>query len=244
MRIPSLGGKRVDFSICGRFLNTLGRLRQRANIFEAVSSPIHSAGCVARDGATVDIELVSTTACGAHFPFSRFFALSLLYESATTIVDQRGSPLWWSEEAPGGPIGRELNFDELMELTDVETPDEQLISPPTPEQRKVLRQRKQALCDRLVVGVSYGDLKNWRPLLCQARGDRYFDPATSRDAWSRGANDALQETFDRAIERGDDGALPAATLRVEATDVRWTAHLEVGMGWDVYAFDNDAGLLV
>jgi hypothetical protein len=209
-----------------------------------VSSPIHSAGCVARDGATLDIELVSTTACGAHFPFSRFFALSLLYESATTMVDQRGSPLWWSGEAPGGPIGRELNFDQLMDLTDVETPDEQLARPPTPEQRRVLRERKRALCDRFVVGVSYGDLKHWRPLVCQARAGRFFDPARRGDARMQEASEALHAAFDGAWERGDESALPAATLRVEVTDPRWIAHLEVGMGWDVYVFDNDAGLLV
>jgi len=214
-----------------------------------MSSPIHGARCVGRDGARVDIELVPTTACGAHFPFSRFFGLSLLYESATSPIRcDRGTPVWRSQDAPGGPIAGEVAFDELIELTDVETPDEMLIRPPTLEMRRAQRERKHSLVERFVAGVSYCEVRHWRPLICRARSGRYFEAADRAAAGLREAQEALQDAFDRAPADEDgcplEGAGPSANLRIEATDFKWVSHLETGMSWDVYVFDNDAGLLV
>jgi hypothetical protein len=192
----------------------------------------------------VDIELVPTTAGFPHFPFSRFFGLWLLHESATTLVMLHGQPLWRTPESSGGPIAREVSDDELLELTDVETPDEKLLRPPTPEKRRVLRERKEALVERFVRRVSYADVRNWSPMLCEARGGRYFEPAPRTSPRRSEAIDALDAAYARADELGDDRALPSATLRIEATDVRWTSHLEPGLEWDVYAFDSDAGDLL
>lgn len=204
-----------------------------------MSSPIHGATCIAREGSAVDIELSPTTACGAHFPLSRFFGLALLYEAATTIVDYNGRVLWRSTQ-PGGPIADEVTFDELMDLTSTDTPDEQLIRPPSPEQRRALRERKQSLIDRFVAQVSYVRVKDWRPMLCEPRQGSYREGVT-RDAqrWIE-ATQALQNVFDRAPEDNP----PTATLRIESTDFKWVCHLEPAMSWDVYAFDDDASLLL
>jgi hypothetical protein len=95
----------------------------------------------------VDIELAPTKATDAHFPFSPFFGLWLLHEASVTLVLQNGQPLWRSPEKPGGPIAREVSSDELAEVTDVETPDAQLVRLPTAAERRVLRERKRALVE-------------------------------------------------------------------------------------------------
>jgi hypothetical protein len=206
-----------------------------------VSSPIHAARCGARRGKSVDIELVPTEASGAHFPFSRFYGLWLVYEAANGIVEHRGGTLWRAGD-PAGALGRELSHEDFQDLTDTETPDDQLLRPPSPAERRALQQRKRELVDRFVTSVSYGDVRNWAPLLCEpADGSgRYLDPATSGTPRLREANAALQAIFDRASE----SKRPQATLRVEVTDPRWIEHLEPGMGWDVYVFDSDAGELI
>jgi hypothetical protein len=208
--------------------------------------------CVARQGATVDIELGPTTATDAHFPFSRFFGLWLLHEPAVTlVVDRDGKTLWRSEKSPGGPIAGEVSFDELMALTDVETPDEKLIRPPSAAERQQLRERKRALVQRFVNAVSYVDVQSWRPMLCEARAGHYLEPAVRGGTRWKEAWQALQDAHERAIDydadgnvKQDDSVLPRATLRIEATSDRWTEHLSPGMGWDVYAFDSDAGMLL
>jgi hypothetical protein len=217
-----------------------------------MSSPVHSALCVARDGATVDIELAPTTATSAHFPFSRFFGLWLLHEAASTIIiDKGGQPLWRSSQKPGGTIAREVSDDEFFALTGAELPDELLLHPPSPAERQALRERKRGLVERFVTAVSYSNVKNWRPMLCEAREGRYFEPLSRGAARPHEAFQALQNALESAIEydeneevQVDEDALPKATLRVEATDERWTEHLAPGMGWDVYVFDDDAGELL
>jgi hypothetical protein len=217
-----------------------------------MSSLVHSALCVARKGAIVDLEISPSTATDAHFPFSRFFGLWLLHEAASTLVlNKAGEPLWRSQERSGGPIAGEVSFDELMQLTDVETPDEQLMHPPSPAERQALRARKRGLVERFVNVVSYADVKNWQPMLAKRDGDRYLEPVERKAPRFGEACQSLQQAFESALSYGDDdemlvneSALPRATLRIEATSDRWTQHLEPGMGWGVYAFDGDAGFLL
>jgi hypothetical protein len=204
-----------------------------------MSSAIHGATCVARDRFAVDIELAPTTACGPHFPLSRFFGLFLLHEAATTIVSYEGRVLWRGRK-PEGLIADELSFDELMDLTGVDTPDEQLVQPRPPALRRAMRERKQSLVDRFVARVSYVAVKGWRPMLCAADAGHYRDGVARGGERFRAADAALDDAFDRAPE--DDP--PTATLRIEATDIKWMCHLEPGMSWAVYAFDDDAALLL
>lgn len=205
-----------------------------------MSSPIHAARCVARDGATVDIELIPTTASWAHFPFSNFFALKVLHEAATTMVMYRGTPLWRLVDNPGGPIGHEVSFDELMDLAFADTPDEQLVRPPTPEQRQALRERKRSLVDRFIAEVIYVAVDHWQPSLCPLESGAYRRPVAASDARRRESERKLQAIFDSA----DESQRPSATLRIETTAAKWVSHLDVGMDWDVYAFDDGAGLLI
>jgi hypothetical protein len=205
-----------------------------------VSSAIHVATCVARDGASVDLELTPTEAAGACFPFSKFFALALLYEAASTLVMFQGKPLWRSSESPGGPIGTEFSFHDLFDLTDVDTPDEKLLRPPTREQRAALRERKHSLVERFITDVSYVAVKYWQPLLCPLESGGYRRPIALDHARRIEAELTLQDVFDNA----DESARPSATLRIETTGAKWVSHLDVGMDWDVVMFDNDAGVLV
>ena len=202
-------------------------------------SAIHVGTCVARAGSAVDIELLPTTACGAHFPFSRFYGLALLYEAATTIVHYQGRTLWRGVE-PAGSIAGELTFDELMELTSTNTPDEQLVRPPSPELRRALQERKRSVVDRFITAVSYVRVEGWRPIVCEPRLGRYTEGADGSHERFRQAEQALQDAFDHAPE--DDP--PTATLRVEATDLKWMSHIEPGMSWGVHCFDYDAALLL
>lgn len=206
-----------------------------------MSSPIHAARCAKRDATSVDVQLTPTPASGAQFPFSRFFGLWLLHEAATSVVYRGGKPLWRSA-APAGALAGALDHAELAELTDTETPDERLIRPPSPAERRALQQRKRELVDRFITRVSYGDVRHWEPMICELDdvAGRYLEPATRAMPRCREAAEILQRIFDRAPER----ELPTATLRIEVTDARWIAHLEPGMAWDVYVYDSDAGELV
>jgi hypothetical protein len=163
-----------------------------------MSSPIHTARCVARRDDSVDIELEPTTACGPHFPLSSFFALSLLYECGTSIVYRSpGNVLRWSDART--PIGVAIDQDELFEL----------MSKPADDPRK------RVLTNAFIRSASYVLARNWTP-----------------------GRDDLDDVFERAVDEGT--ALPSAILRIDTADAQWVSHVERGMQWDVYVFDDDA----
>jgi len=204
-----------------------------------MSSPIHAAQCIDRRMREVRIELSPTTACGAHFPVSKFFALALLHESASThVVEADGTPIWQPDR--DAPLASETTFEVLIDLSSIDHDDA----------------GKSALTDRFVAHVDCVDARNWTPALWRRDASGVFvDPEIDRrDPRLFAASKFLQSAFDGAwaecerLARGDDDEhwrlcderLPHTTLLVEVTDARWIEHLEVGMRWDVYAFDDGA----
>lgn len=163
-----------------------------------MSSPIHSARCVARAGATVEIELAPTTAGIADFPLSPFFALALLHECATTIVYRAPGDVWRWGGAPS-PLGAAVSEEEILDLSS---------------------ERGDHVRKRVLVGAFIGSAAYVRA-----------------DHWTPGRDD-VQAVFDRALAKKQP--VPTAVLRIETTDPDWVSHVEVGMLWDVYAFDDDA----
>jgi len=145
----------------------------------------------------VDIELEPTTACGPHFPLSRFFALALLHECASTNVYRSPGKMWrWS----GTPtaLGAAIPQDEILDLASA--PDDE---------------RKRMLGDAFIRSADYVLAANWAP-----------------------GRDDLDDVFERAVREGKP--LPTAIMRIEVADEQWAAHVERGMRWDVYVFDDDA----
>lgn len=191
----------------------------------------------------VRIELSPTTACGAHFPVSKFFALALLHEAASSnVVAANGTHLWQPDRA--GSLASATSFDVLIDLSSLEHDDA----------------GKVELTDRFVARVDCVEARNWSPALWHRDASGVFVVADvdRRDPRSIAASRALQRTFDAAwtecelLSRGDgdeqmrlcDDRLPHATLRIEVTQACWIEHLEVGMRWDVYAFDDGAPTIV
>ena len=208
-----------------------------------MSSPIHAAQCIERRMREVRIELSPTTACGAHFPVSKFFALALLHEAASShVVEADGTPVWQADR--DAPLAAETSFDVLIDLSSIEHDDP----------------GKAALTDRFVARADCVETRNWTPALWRpdAMGVLVGPAIDRRDPRSIAASRFLQSAFDSAwqacerLSRGDadelwrlcDERLPHATLRVEVTDARWIEHLEVGMRWDVYAFDDGAPMIL
>ena len=62
--------------------------------------------------------------------------------------------------------------------------------------------------------------------------------AVVEEAEARAAGD------DRVLFELHEQHLPHATIRIEATEERWVEHVRRGMFWDVYVFDDGAGLLL
>jgi hypothetical protein len=163
-----------------------------------MSSPIHSARCVSRHDAVVDIELEPTTACSPHFPLSRLFALALLYECGSTIVYRSPGNVWrWLGKAT--PIGAAVDRDELDDLMCRAADDD----------------RKRIVADTFIRSADYVLARNWAP-----------------------GRDDLDDVFERADRTG--APLPSAVLRIEAADAQWVSHVEPGMLWEVYVFDDAA----
>jgi hypothetical protein len=204
-----------------------------------MSSPIHAAQCIDRCMREVRIELSPTTACGAHFPVSKFFALALLHEAASEhVITADGTPIWQRDRT--APIASAATFEVLIDFSSVEHDDA----------------GKAALTDRFIARADCVDARNWTPALWRRDATGAFaGPSLDRhDPRFGAASRFLQSAFDSAwaeCERrsgGDtdelfricDERLPHATLRMEVTDARWIEHLEVGMRWDVYAFDDGA----
>lgn len=179
-----------------------------------MSSPLFVATCVARHATVVDIELEPTPAISPHFPFSSFFAFALLHESASTRAVRPGtSPDVFPPELAGA-LASELGFDEVLDHSCRDSPE------------------RRALAARYIRDVGYVSARGWTPSTPLTDGlYRGAVPAPE----SRAQMDHL-ESLVRA------GTTPAATLRIEVTEPRWCSHLEPGMSWDVYAFDDDAGL--
>ena len=69
-----------------------------------MSSPVHTARCVRREGRVVDVEIGPTTATGVHFPFSPTFALGLLLETTELV-------------RPRPPLANVITFDEMIALS-------------------------------------------------------------------------------------------------------------------------------
>jgi hypothetical protein len=204
-----------------------------------VSSPIHSAQCIDRRAREVRIELAPTTACGAHFPVSKFFALALLHEAATShVVEADGTPVWQRDR--DAPLASATTFEVLIDLSSMEHDDAD----------------KAVLTDRFIARADCVDMRNWTPALWRRDAMGAFDgaPLDRRDPRSIAASRYLQSAFDGAwaecerLSRGDsdelwrlcDERLPHATLRVEVTNECWIEHIAVGMRWEVYAFDDAA----
>jgi len=91
---------------------------------------------------------------------------------------------------------------------------------------------------RYVVRAGYASTRHWQPSLCTPGPDGVYRvgvvPGTAETL-------AVQE---RLIAIAMGGTEPVATLQIEAADARWVNHLDVGARWDVYAFDDDAPLLM
>lgn len=232
----SLAARRAVATCATRLLRSLRAyatpIHRREN---AMSSPLHSAVCTRREGLIVEIELASTTGIGPHFPASEFFAFSLLFEAATGDIYSKPGVRWRSRPAP--PLAAATSYDELDEFANANDP------------------RKDAIARRYVARAAYAATKHWTPQLWTPSPRGFVDPGSPRmsPAW-KSAHDALSRVYDAAYaaatrgrgldEAARDASRPRATLRIELTDPAHGAHLEPGMLWDVYVYDDEAPTLL
>ena len=192
-----------------------------------MSSPIHTASCVARAHDTVDIELGPTPACGVHFPFTRLFGLGLIHEAAAGIVYSRPGVVW--KRGHRAELAGALRAEKLIDLAG---------KPPSdPERRRIVATYVEAVC--------YVGTRNWSPYICQpSSGGSFETPTDLSHPGPRGALAVLQGQYDEAAKNESSERYPYATIRVRATEARWLDHLQTGMLWDVYAFDDhERGLI-
>lgn len=135
-----------------------------------MSSPVHTALCVRRDGKIVDIEIGPTTATDVHFPVSPTFGLALLHESAA-----------WSRRTRA-PLASVITFEEMIELSSISEPNE----------------TKEALVATFVVSARYVATRNWTPALWRRGADGSFiDPGIARtDPRAIAASRALDDAYD------------------------------------------------
>lgn len=186
-----------------------------------MSSALHGARCVRRADRVVEIELTPSTATGAHFPLSDFFAFALLHEAATSTV--YSAPGRVIKHRFSAPIGRLLTADRVNELGCRPADD--------PE--------RLALTKRCIVRADYCATRSWKPsVFTMDPTGTFVGPSLDHaDSRSRSAHAALQAAFDASLPRSAAHCL-TATLRIETTDASWCAHLDVPMFWDVYVFDE------
>src|SRR5262249_52591861 len=86
-----------------------------------MSSPVHTARCVARDLRSVDLEIGPTTATSVHFPVSELFGLSLLHEASETILYRAPGQMWGAR--PAAPIASALGFDDIDRMACIDRRD-------------------------------------------------------------------------------------------------------------------------
>lgn len=197
-----------------------------------MASPLHSARCLARNNKYVDVELQTTTAIDAHFPLSHFFAAALLHESAcVTLYRSPGVP--WSSPARS-PLAALATEGEVADFA---------CGPQTDAARMAFERNVVHRC-------AYRSTRNWTPQLftLDAAGDFSAKSLASNDPLRSAAHRALValEQAARKATRGSASSYaslgPAATLRIEVLRPELCAHLEPGMLWDVYAFDESMEL--
>lgn len=190
-----------------------------------VSSPVHTATCVARDLRSVDIEIGPTTATDAHFPVSDFFGLALLFEAADSIIYRTPGVPW--PDRPRAPITKAITFDEIVDLAAIGKPNA----------------AKAATTAKFVSRAAYVSTRNFTPTLWTRKANgSYRNPKTHDDDQEREAGRLLQRAY-KAVHF-DEARAPHATLRIDVAQPAWCSHLRVGMMWDVYAFDDAAAMLV
>lgn len=124
---------------------------------------------------------------------------------------------------PKPPLASVISFEEMIELSNM-GPNE----------------HKDAIVATFVASARYVAARNWTPA--------FWSGLDARDPRAIAVGTELDEMWEAIGER-DDFAYdakhaPHATLRIEVTEERWCEHLRASLAWDVYAFDDDALLLV
>jgi hypothetical protein len=181
-----------------------------------MSSPLHTAVCRRREGVLVEIELEPTGAIDPHFQLSDFYAFAILHESASARAIPEGTtPTRFPPELRGALAG-EADPIEMIDMSSVDSPE------------------RRALAARYIACAGYVSTRNWTPTVCTLTDGVYRIGAAPNGPASRVVHARL-----RAL-----AATPTATLRIEVTDPRWCSHLEAQLQWDVYAFDDEAPLLM
>lgn len=198
--------------------------RRACAIFAKMSSPLYAVTVldVARTKASFDLVSVCEAGC---FTVSKLFAASLLFEPFWTQVYSAAGRPW-----PRPIVGpTPFTGDELIDWG---------ASGPPPSEAA----RLQPITD-----VAYGSFRNVPPLAVRPDPDGLrragLSAGPARAAASRAFHDAVDAAYQRRDAQGLSG-LPAAVLTVTVSDPRWVAHLERGMIWDGYGFDDEAPVVV
>ena len=191
-----------------------------------MSSPLYAVTVLDVAPTKVSFDLVSVCEAGC-FTVSRLFAACLLFEPFSTQV----------YAAPGRPWPRRISgptpftADELIDWG---------ASGPPPSAAA----RLQPITD-----VAYGPFRNVPPLAVRPDPDGLHRAGLGRSAGpvhaaaSRAYYDAVDAAYRRTGAQRFAG-LPAAVLTVTVSDPGWLAHLERGMIWDGYGFDDEAPVVI
>jgi hypothetical protein len=193
-----------------------------------MSSPLYAVKVlsVARTKASFDLVSVCEAGC---FTVSRLFAASLLFEPFwTQVYSASGVP--WPRRVTG-PLSTRFTADELLDWGASG-------APPSEEARL------QAITD-----VAYGPFRNVPSLSAQPDADGLYRRGLRHGAGSAfaAASRAFHGAVDAAYLRTGAqrfAGLPAAVLHVETSDPAWVSHLEPGMLWDGYGFDDEAPVVI
>jgi hypothetical protein len=113
----------------------------------------------------------------------------------------------------GGALANEIDWDAVHDHSCRESPD------------------RRVLTTRYIRDAGYVSTRDWTPATVSING-------VYRNAVSERAS---RSTMDKLVALVRSGRMPAATFRIQTAEARWCAHLEAGMLWDVYAFDEEAG---
>lgn len=193
-----------------------------------MSAPLYLVTVLDVGPAKASFNLVSVCEAGC-FTLSRLFAASLLYEPFWTDLSSATGARW--PRPVTGWLSTQFTADELCNWGAAG-------APPHEEPRL-----------RAITDVAYGALRNIPSLTTTPdpdglyrRGLRHAEGAAFIAA-SRAFHRAIDPSYLRMGPKRLAG-LPAAVLHVAASDSRWLAHLEPGMMWDGYGFDDSAPVVI
>lgn len=163
------------------------------------------------------------------FTVSKLFAASLLLEPFwTQVYSASGVP--WPRRVTG-PLSTRFKAGELIDWGGSG-------APPSEEARL------QPITD-----VAYGPFRNVPSLATRPDVDGLYRsglPHAAGPAFAA-ASRAFHGAVDAAYMRTGAlrfAGLPAAVLHVETSDPTWLSHLEPGMLWDGYGFDDEAPVVI